>query len=217
MEALRLRADFERDGYVAIDAAVGTSLIEAATNLLRRLPGAGPSLADAPIVAASLSERAASEIYDHPSVRSLAEAALGSEVVPFGVSFLRKPARTGLAARWHQDAGPWKERLGGAAAVTVWIALDDATVDNGCLLVIPGSHRGPTHDLTADEPGAPSLFRVGLVAGTVDDTRAVALPLPSGGVVVHHPNLIHRSGPNHSDRARTALAVRYRDATGDQG
>jgi phytanoyl-CoA hydroxylase len=91
----------------------------------------------------------------------------------------------------------------------MWIALDDADGGNGGLRVIPGSQRldaTPLHPNTV----TPSLFGVEMDPTLVDETLAVDVALRAGDVSVHHPHLIHGSGPNRSDRPRRALAIRYR-------
>lgn len=138
----------------------------------------------------------------------LAEEVLGGPAEVFGATYVVKPARTGLPALWHQDGHPWTERLGGAAATTLWVALDLSNPETGGLRVIPGSHRIPAQPLRPNPE--PSLFGVEVDPVLVDESLAVDVLLEPGDVSIHHPNLIHGSGPNRSDRPRRALAVRYR-------
>ena len=127
---------------------------------------------------------------------------------PFGATFVVKPARTGLPALWHQDGHPWRER-GIVAAVTLWVAIDPATSENGCLRVIPGSHRLAAQPLRP-RPDVASVFGAEIDPALVDEARAVDVVLEPGDVSVHHPNLVHGSGPNATERQRRALALRYR-------
>lgn len=130
------------------------------------------------------------------------------EPEPFGATFVVKPAHTGLPALWHQDGHPWRER-GIVDAVTLWVAIDPATVENGCLRVIPGSHRMDTQPLRP-RPDVESVFGAEIDPALVDEPAAVDVVLDPGDVSVHHPNLVHGSGPNATERQRRALALRYR-------
>ncbi len=86
--------------------------------------------------------------------------------------------------------------------MTCWLALDDADESNGCLWVVPGSHRSGTmgHHGDGDSP-----FRVGYDG----DEPGVAAPVPKGGVLVISSLLLHRSGPNTTGRLRRAWVIQF--------
>ena len=187
-----MRGVYERDGFVVVRAVAEVApLLDA----LAALPAAGPLVPSPPL--------------ELPALDALAAEVLGGPVEVFGTTFLVKPAGEGLPALWHQDGHPWQERLGGAAAVTAWVALDPATPESGGMRVVPGSHRLPAQPLRPNAE-VPSLFGAELDPALVDEGAAVDLVLAPGDASLHHPNLVHGSGPNRSDRPRRALAVRYR-------
>jgi hypothetical protein len=117
---------------------------------------------------------------------------------------MNEPARQGTILPWHQDGGDdWK--LDRDPLVTIWVALDPATTANGCLEVVPGTHR---LGLLTDEGGT---------LGDADAERHCPLerrrPLeldPGHGVLLHNW-LIHRSGVNPSSRSRRAFTACYLD------
>lgn len=74
-----------------------------------------------------------------PEILDLVEKILGPDIICWGAHVFCKPARTGLAIPWHQDGQYWPIRP--LASSTVWIALDDSTIENGCLRIVRGSHR----------------------------------------------------------------------------
>ena len=110
---------------------------------------------------------------------------------------------------WHQDFPAFPHTNFDLLIVTVY--LDDSTPDNGCLTVIPGSHRlGPlAHRFTFD--GAPRTQLVDPSA-VGDRSRWLKTPVPAGGIQVHHANLLHSSEANGTDRPRSALQLWYRAA-----
>jgi phytanoyl-CoA hydroxylase len=125
--------------------------------------------------------------------------------------YLFKQPRIGGAVDWHQDATYLHTRP--STVTGFWIALDDADRDNGCLLALPGGHRGPLRR---------RFRRAGdrFVTETVDatpwpDTPPVALEAPRGTLVVLHGLLPHASAPNRSDRPRHAYALHVIDGTAE--
>jgi phytanoyl-CoA hydroxylase len=111
-----------------------------------------------------------------------------------------KPPQARTELPWHQDNG--YTPLVPEEYVTCWLALDDADVDNGCLWVIPGSHRQGT---VRHRNGA-GPFRVGYDGPDVD---GVPVPVRRGSVLVFSSLLMHRSGPNTTDRPRRAWIIQF--------
>ena len=121
--------------------------------------------------------------------------------------FAKPPGLQGQA--WHQDERyiPTRDR----SLIGAWIALDDANVSNGCLWVLPGSHRHgylwPTHT-----HGRPDEFDSADEAHGFDDSMAVAVEVAAGSVVFFNGYLLHRSLRNRSDGYRRALVNHYCNA-----
>ena len=89
---------------------------------------------------------------------------------------------------------------------TAWIALDDATLENGCLYFGDGTNLGPVYAHFAPE-GEP--FNLQLPATVLDKQPMTPAPVRKGGVSFHHGNTFHQSGPNHSTAWRRACALHY--------
>jgi len=103
---------------------------------------------------------------------------------------------------WHQDRAVTLSEADTTDMVTAWVAITDATVENGCLQVIPGSHRKsmlqhcPSPQLSIPE-------------AQFDVESAVALPVAAGGAVLFHPQTIHSSLVNVTDSIRWSFDLRY--------
>ena len=105
---------------------------------------------------------------------------------------------------WHQDNGVVLEEADQATILTVWIAVTDATVENGCMQVIPGSHRGGL------APHCPTEQSLTIPATLMDLDRAKALPMNAGSVLLMHQQTMHSSLDNVTDdQVRISLDVRY--------
>ena len=135
----------------------------------------------------------------------VAASFVGPSVALYASHYIAKPPGHGQPVLWHQDAGYWT--LDPMEVVTVWLALDDSGPDNGCMRVVPGSHRGEVQGIRMRDD-VESVLRSEIEA-EVDESVAVDVVVPAGGVSVHHPAIVHGSEPNRSDRWRRGLTIRY--------
>lgn len=109
---------------------------------------------------------------------------------------------------WHQDVTYWG--LMPPLAHTAWIAIDDSDVENGCMRVIPGSHKiGIVTHGTSEREGNLLSINQEIPDELVDTSRAIDLELSAGQMSVHHGQLFHASMPNTSNRRRCGLTVRF--------
>ncbi|MDX1413652.1 MAG: phytanoyl-CoA dioxygenase family protein [Candidatus Promineifilaceae bacterium] len=142
------------------------------------------------------------------------ESVLGGEVYHYHSKMILKDAKVGGAWAWHQDYGYWYHfgclyPLMASAS----IAVDKATIENGCLQIIKGSHKMGRidHILTGDQAGA-DLERV---QAALDRMELVYCEADPGDVVIFDSNVLHRSDQNKSDNARWAMVVAFNAARND--
>jgi phytanoyl-CoA hydroxylase len=114
----------------------------------------------------------------------------------------------GGEVRWHQDATYFLSEP--VSVTTFWFALEDATVDNGCLWVEPGGHRGPLRERFVREGERLRLETLDRMPWP-GESRAVPLPCEAGTLVVFHGLLPHYSAPNRSPRSRLAYTLHVTD------
>lgn len=117
-----------------------------------------------------------------------------------------KPALVGGPTGWHQDFPAWPI-LQPADLISAWVALDDAELDNGCMWMVPGSHRWGKVPLRTGENSEP-LFESALLPEGVE-AKAEPVVVKKGEVAFHHSMTWHGSPPNRSARPRRAIAVHY--------
>lgn len=134
----------------------------------------------------------------------IVERFIGPNIALFASHYFAKPPHDGLPVLWHQDGSYWP--LDPCEVVTLWLAVDDSTPENGCLRVIPGTHTLAFQEHVKDT-SVENVLSSG-IAG-VDERSAVDVILKAGDVSVHHPNLIHGSDANTSDKRRCGLTIRY--------
>ncbi|GAA2756446.1 phytanoyl-CoA dioxygenase family protein [Actinopolymorpha rutila] len=112
-----------------------------------------------------------------------------------------KSPEYGSPVEWHQDWAFYPHTNDDLLAVGV--AIDDMMLENGCLMVVPGSHKGPVLDHHRDG------YFAGAVAPDGLSGRAVPIELRAGGISLHHARLLHGSAPNTSSRPRRLLLFEY--------
>jgi len=140
----------------------------------------------------------------HPLFRDITRALIGPEVSVFRSMFMNKPAEQGTHLPWHQDVGiGWG--LDSNPTVTIWTALDPATVANGCIQIVPGSHNlGVLNEghytSEADE------------AKYATEDKCCYLEAEPGEAILLHNFLLHRSGVNGTGGPRRAFSSAYMDA-----
>ena len=136
---------------------------------------------------------------------------LGSNFALWNSSLFAKPARNGLETPWHQDGEFWPIRP--LATCTVWIAIDEANKQNGCLRIIRGSHKNRRlrkHNTVNDKKF--TLHQV-LDPREYDEVDAVDLELKRGQISLHDVYLLHGSKANESSKSRRGMTLRYMPTT----
>jgi len=142
------------------------------------------------------------------------EQLLGDEAYHYHSKMIMKDAKVGGAWAWHQDYGYWYENgVLSPDLCSVFIAVDAATRENGCLQVLKGSHKlgRVNHVLTGEQAGA-DVERVEQIERRLE---LVYVELEEGDAVFFHANLLHRSARNESDYPRWAMICCYNAKSND--
>jgi len=145
-----------------------------------------------------------------PFILDKVEQLIGKNIILWGVSLFCKPPLKGKAIPWHQDGYYWPIRP--LANCTVWIALDRATVKNGCLRVIKESHKNGLFNHKTDNSKENALNQA-LVKESYNENKAINLELEEGEISLHDCFLIHGSNQNKSKHRRAGLVLRYMPST----
>jgi ectoine hydroxylase-related dioxygenase (phytanoyl-CoA dioxygenase family) len=146
-----------------------------------------------------------------PEIVELVAGVIGDDVILWGCHVFCKPAAEGYETPWHQDGHYWPIRP--LANCTVWVALEESVAENGCLRVIPRSHRGRVLHAHLHEDRADLTLNQRMVDGCFDEAQAVDLELQPGQMSLHDVYMIHGAKANTSRRRRTGVALRYMPAS----
>jgi non-haem Fe2+, alpha-ketoglutarate-dependent halogenase len=146
------------------------------------------------------------DLVRHPAILDAVEDVLGPNLLVWSTSFFIKEARDPAYVSWHQDATYWG--LSAPDVMTAWVAFTDATVENGAMRMVPGSHD---EQLAHRDTFAPHnlLSRGQEIAVEVDEARGVDILLGAGEMSLHHVRMVHGSPANRSADRRIGFAIRY--------
>ncbi|HJP29081.1 MAG TPA: phytanoyl-CoA dioxygenase family protein [Candidatus Latescibacteria bacterium] len=140
-----------------------------------------------------------------PLYRNICQRMYGDlEIACFRAMFMNKPSGLGSYLIWHQDR--WTN-LDRDPLITIWTALDPATQDNGCVQIVPGSHR----ELVNPEHGSGFLTEE-MAAEMAARSDTEYLEMGAGEVVLLHNHVLHTSDVNRTQQSRRAFSVCYMDA-----
>ena len=151
------------------------------------------------------------EFASHPDIVHMVAQVAGEDLILWGTTLFGKPAFTGKATAWHQDGDYYP--IEPLETVTVWIALDDSTKENGCMQFIPGSHKErrlfPHH---WDDDPALNLRQV-IDAEYAPEDQARDIELKAGQLSIHDVYLVHGSRANTSPNRRAGFILRIMPGT----
>lgn len=138
----------------------------------------------------------------------MSEALIGSDIYLYSHKMTMKQPREGGAWEWHQDFGYWYENAClSPEMLSVYVSLDPATKENGCLQVLKGSHElGRLNHLRED--GQTNVQAEHLEAA-IERYERIYVEMEPGDALVFHCNLLHRSDANNSDTYRWGYIVSY--------
>jgi ectoine hydroxylase-related dioxygenase (phytanoyl-CoA dioxygenase family) len=146
---------------------------------------------------------------------SIARQLIGEDsLLDYDQFLAKRPQRPDAVFAWHQDLGYWPSGTPDTLTVTCSLALDDATLENGCLRVVPGSHLEPK--LRSHRPAAwTSSPELRVEAHTLSvalraDDHVVALPVRRGDITVHNERIVHGSPGNHTAGWRRTYVLAHR-------
>src|SRR5579883_1713258 len=113
----------------------------------------------------------------HPRVLDVVEQFLGPDIVLWSSHFIAKPKGNGKIVPWHTDGAYWHGRLEPMEVLTIWLAVDESCLENGCMRVIPGTHRAMKTDIEAYQAvdKSDNVFHARIPPELIDESKSVDL------------------------------------------
>ncbi len=147
-----------------------------------------------------------SDLIHHPAIVDRVESLLGPNILCWGTDLWLKEPKSSQFVSWHQDSQYWGIE---GDLLTAWIALSPATVESGCMRMLPGSHLADAlaHEDTFHEDNM--LTRGQSISDSIDESKAVNIEVDTGESVFFTYRIAHASHPNSSEDRRLGIAIRY--------
>lgn len=211
---------YRRDGFVVPRYRLPADELMRWQRLTHKLVADNPHLRDVPMTCPHVPGSGVQglkstpewlEVSATPAILDMLEQLLGPDLILWGSNVFYKRPMEGPATPWHRDGRYWV--MHPLSTVSVWIAITNSTLENGCLRFIPGSHTeeelGEHYDAT--EPGL-------IVPGTIrshefDESTAYDVEVEAGQMVLFGPYTIHGARANRGVSERAGYALRYMPAT----
>ena len=143
----------------------------------------------------------------HSKVLDAVESLIGSNILVYHLTCWLKEPGDGAFVSWHQDGTYFG--LEPFEQVTAWIALTDATPQNGCLRILPGSHKGGQRVHVLGDTHGNLLSNGQHVDMAIDEGQGIHVAVPAGQVSLHHTHLVHCSGQNRTPERRIGIGISY--------
>lgn len=142
------------------------------------------------------------KLCSHPAVVERMAQIMGEDLILWRSNFFTKEAHDGKESPWHQDFNYWP--IEPVVNLTAWLALEDVTMENSCLQIIPGSHKKFLPQVDSKE----GVFGVKADLAMFDASKAIPFEMRAGEFILFNERLLHHAAANLSPRRRLALAIR---------
>lgn len=154
-------------------------------------------------------------LMSNPKILDAIESLIGPEIFSNPVYNVRPkvPRVAAGAVPWHQDKSYWPD-ANSNPVITVWLSFVDATLENGCLHVLPRTQKEKVHAFHAETYSGTGFLEIDLAQVGVA-SREVALPVKAGTAILFNDRLVHCSTPNNSDHVRWSVDLRYQPTDQD--
>ncbi|MCZ7643759.1 MAG: phytanoyl-CoA dioxygenase family protein [Planctomycetota bacterium] len=204
--------EYETQGFVLAPGVFPAGELSELDREIDRLEA--PAAADAPhrgwvMSLAQRSEKTRAFAQDE-RLLALIEEIVRPGIAIYSAKLTAKPPRSPEVCHWHQDDAYYIQNSSSRTRMSVWVPLQDATPENGCLWVVPGSHRAGLQEHVTRPDGQ---CRLSMPEPLVDLSKAVPAPARAGSVLLFSALLWHASKGNATDGKRRAFIVSYQEAS----
>ena len=209
-------AAYLAEGVVVPEFRLPPHKLEHLQSLAARLIADNPHMGDEPVASPHVpgsgvqnvkSDPAWIDVPTYPLILDMMEQLIGPDVILWGTTLFHKPAGLGRGVPWHRDGRYWPIKP--LATTSVWIAVTDCTVENGCLRVVPGSHAARETGRHFRDYSDRVTIPETLCDDQFDHHAARELELEAGQMAIFDIYMIHGSNPNPTAAPRIGYALRY--------
>ncbi len=212
-------AAYHRDGFLLVDDVFPQAELDTINREIERLrtekSNDGTNQNDV-ILRLGLKSDLTRQICRDERIVTLIEDLVRPGIAIYSAKLFEKRPNDETICHWHQDDAYYRENSECGCRMSAWIPLQDCDKENGCVWVLPGSHKQglkPANNIGAETGHCDLAF----AQGTTELEGAVSVPMKAGSVLLFHALLGHRSLGNHTAHPRRAFIISYQDALTNRG
>ena len=207
---------YQANGYVVPDYKIPGRMLEQLRQALNETIANNPEVRPEQLASIHTAKAGPDDTKGHSTFLAVAlnvelvelvSGILGKNIIMWGAQLFCKPGNDGMEVPMHQDGQYWPIRP--IATCTMWLAIDAADRDNGCLQVIPGSHKNGIHYKHQTEKRDALVLNQSVNDQRIFSMDSACIELEAGQLSLHDVFLVHGSRPNQSGRRRAGFTVRY--------
>lgn len=211
---------YHRDGYLVPRFRFTGERLAKLQALTERLIADNPTLINKAMVGLHLPQTGAQglvttrdwlDFATDPDLLDMMSELIGPDIVLWDCQMFYKRSGGGPATPWHRDGRYWPIRP--LATTSVWVAVYDSVIENGCLRIIPGSHRARQIGQHLKSNREDTVFPQYLSADEYDESQAKSIELKAGEMVMFDVYTIHGAEHNNGTKPRAGVSIRYMPAT----
>lgn len=207
-------AQYNKDGYIlykepVLPEAKFNALKEHFENKLLLLPeGYRPEAMDVP----HFTDTRLFEWLFADEILDVVEPLIGPDICLWSSHFICKPKGDGKRVPFHEDSAYWGKMISPMDIVTLWLAIDESTPENGCMYIVPGSQGNGYSNYEEVNDRERSVFTTEIIKPERYEERAIPCTLEPNQASLHHAKMIHGSPANNSQKRRCGYTMRYMSA-----
>ncbi len=213
---------YDRDGFVVVENIFPADELSALNAEIDRLRDAAKGkqvggMARNNILNLGMRSEIMRRMCEDERILELISAVVKPGIAIYSAKMVEKLPWDTAVCHWHQDEAYYRHNSRSDCRMSVWVPLQDCDEKNGCVWMMPGSHKLGLREASQIEDGKVGHCSLGFANGTEDIPGAIPVRVKAGAIVLFHALTWHRSLANNSDQHRRAFIVSYQDALATRG
>jgi ectoine hydroxylase-related dioxygenase (phytanoyl-CoA dioxygenase family) len=215
-------ARYQRDGYIVPDYQLSPDTVAKLQAMMQQIVRDNPTLLNQPIICPNVRNSGVQglkvdnpegwmEVATDPHILDVMQTLIGPDLILWGSALFYKAPRKGLPTPWHRDGRFFPIKP--LETTSVWIAIYDSVIENGCLRIIPGSHVGRDLGLHLTQPTTSAILQEVLAESEYDESKAVDVELKAGQMVIFDVYTTHGANGNSGTLERGGFSLRFMPST----
>jgi len=213
--SLKERSLYEEQGYVEVPRVFALQEIDSINAEIDRLRQKQGPIRDTHFMGQlGLRSEITKDICSDERILTLIEDLVFPGIAIYSAKMVEKPPFDSIVCHWHQDDAYYSQQSESQCRMSIWIPLQDCDKTNGCVWMVPGSHKWGLREYENRDTGT---CKLSFMDGEAEIPNAVPCPIKAGSVLLFHALTWHRSLGNNTPKTRRSFIVSYQDSKAIRG